>query len=127
MGLKPPENERDDFLPTRQSLLSRLREWHDDDSWKEFFDTYWKLIYRTGLRADLTDMEAQDVVQETILSVAKAMPAFKYDPGIGSFKAWLQQQTQWRIGDQMRKLRPDEAQANRRAAETVRTSTVERV
>ena len=127
MGQKPTANGQDEFIPTRHSLLSRLKDWNDDDSWKEFFDTYWKLIYRTGLRAGLTDMEAQDVVQETILSVAKAMPAFQYDPGIGSFKAWLQQLTQWRIGDQMRKRRPDQGQGNPRAAETVRTSTVERI
>ncbi len=127
MGQKPTANGQDEFIPTRHSLLSRLKDWNDDDSWKEFFDTYWKLIYRTGLRAGLTDMEAQDVVQETILSVAKAMPAFQYDPSIGSFKAWLQQLTQWRIGDQMRKRRPDQAQGNLRAAETVRTSTVERI
>jgi len=51
----------------------------------------------------LTPSEAQDVVQETMISVSKHMPTFKYDPDIGSFKAWLLNMTRWRIADQLRK------------------------
>jgi hypothetical protein len=29
----------DELIPTRQSLLSRLKDWQDRDGWKEFFDT----------------------------------------------------------------------------------------
>jgi hypothetical protein len=32
------------LIPTRYSLLSRLQNWDDQDSWKDFFDTYWRLI-----------------------------------------------------------------------------------
>jgi RNA polymerase sigma-70 factor (ECF subfamily) len=56
-----------------------------------------------AVRRGLTDAEAQDVVQETMISVAKHMPAFKYDPAIGSFKAWLLNMTRWRIADQFRR------------------------
>jgi RNA polymerase sigma-70 factor (ECF subfamily) len=38
-----------------------------------------------------------------MISVAKHMPGFKYDPAIGSFKAWLLNMTRWRITDQLRK------------------------
>lgn len=38
----PPDD--DDFLPTRESLLSRLRSWRNEESWQEFFDTYGRLI-----------------------------------------------------------------------------------
>jgi RNA polymerase sigma factor (sigma-70 family) len=51
----------------------------------------------------LTESEAQDVVQETLISVAKHMPTFKYDPTIGSFKSWLLNMTRWRMTDQLRK------------------------
>jgi DNA-directed RNA polymerase specialized sigma24 family protein len=37
----------------------------------------------------LDDDEAQDVVQETLISVARHMPTFRYDPAIGSFKTWV--------------------------------------
>ena len=92
-----------DFIPTRQSLLSRLRDWQDQGSWKDFFDTYWRLIYGVARKSGLTDAEAQDVVQETIIAVAKKMPDFHYDPSLGSFKSWLMQLTRWRIADQFRK------------------------
>jgi len=68
-----------ELCPTRQSLLSRLKSWDDQESWKDFFDTYWRLIYNAAVRAGLTEPEAQDVVQETLLSVAKKIPEFKYD------------------------------------------------
>src|SRR5262245_7043486 len=76
----------DELIPTRRSLLARLKDWEDRDGWKEFFDTYWRLIFNVALKAGRTETEAEDVVQETVVSVARQMPAFQYDPK-GSFKA----------------------------------------
>jgi RNA polymerase sigma factor (sigma-70 family) len=101
--MKKNENE---LIPTRASLIKRLRNWKDDSSWQEFFRVYWKLIYGVARKAGLTDTEAQDVVQETLISVAKHMPTFQYDPSIGSFKAWLLNMTRWRIIGQFRKRKP---------------------
>jgi RNA polymerase sigma-70 factor (ECF subfamily) len=91
------------IIPTRASLLKRLRNWKDDESWHEFFNLYWKLIYGVARKAGLREGEAQDVVQETLISVARHMPAFKYDPSLGSFKSWLLTMTRWRIIAQFRK------------------------
>ncbi len=55
--IKIPE----EIIPTRRSLLTRLKQWDDHESWKDFFDTYWKLVYS----AALNETEAQEVVQET--------------------------------------------------------------
>jgi len=63
----------EELIPTRRSLLSRLKDWDDQESWKDFFDTYWKLVYGVAIKAGLSDQEAQDVVQETVLSVADVM------------------------------------------------------
>ena len=93
----------DDPIPTRYSLLSRLKNWEDDESWREFFDTYWRLIYAVALKSGLTDAEAQEVVQETIICVAKNIQKFKRDRKLGSFKGWLRNLTHWRIADQLRK------------------------
>ena len=38
-------NDATDFLPTRRTLLSRLKNADDQAGWQEFFDTYWSLIY----------------------------------------------------------------------------------
>jgi len=100
------------FIPTRRSLLSRLRDWDDQSAWRDFFETYWKLIYRAARQAGLSDVEAQDVVQETILTVSRKIQTFRYDPAAGSFKGWLLQTTRWRVLDQLRKRGPDSPHGN---------------
>ncbi len=102
-------NDAERFLPTRRSLLTKLKDLDNQDSWREFFETYWRLIYGVAVKSGLSDSEAQDVVQETVLSVAKEMPGFRYDCAQGSFKGWLRQITRRRIADQLRKrCRPAE-------------------
>jgi RNA polymerase sigma factor (sigma-70 family) len=93
-----------DSLPTRRSLLTRLRDLNDDASWQTFFDTYWRLIYNVARKSGLADAEAQDIVQETVIAVARKIPDFRYDPSRGSFKQWLLLITRRRIHDHFRKL-----------------------
>src|SRR5262249_19193135 len=89
-------------IPTRRSLLSRLRSWENQDGWREFFDTYWRLVYNFARKAGLDEATAQDAVQETIISVAEQMPTFRYDPTAGSFKGWLLKIARRRVADQLR-------------------------
>lgn len=96
-------SEPDTFTGTRRSLLTRLKNWDDSAGWREFFEMYGKLIYRFAMKAGLSDAESQDVVQETLLAVAKQMPGFRYDPAKGSFRRWLFNQARWRIADEFRK------------------------
>lgn len=101
-------DDDDQLGSTRWSLIGRLKNWDDRTGWQRFFDCYWRLIYRTAVRAGLTEVEAQDVVQETVLSVAKEMKDFQAEPSGGSFKGWLLRITQRRIVDQLRKRKPTE-------------------
>ena len=114
------------LLATRRSLVERLTDWGDQLRWQEFFDTYWKLIYSAARRSGLTDTEAQEVVQETVITVAKNIDKLKYDPAIGSFKGWLLQITRWRIADQFRKREPGNAKSVHSADDRA-TATIERV
>src|SRR5437773_1583385 len=116
-----------ELIPTRQSLLSRLKDWNDQEGWKVFFDTYWKLIYNTAVKAGLADSEAQDVVQETVISVLKQMETFDYQAESGSFKRWLLRVTSWRIQDHLRRREPEMESINPRTATHTRTATCERV
>ena len=97
------KNDPDELIPTRWTLIEKLKNWDDQESWREFFDTYWKLIYGVAIKSGLTHPEAQDAVQETVMSVCRNMPNFKADPAFGSFKSWLLNLTRWRIIDQLRK------------------------
>src|SRR6266446_2667738 len=126
-SLKRQIVEPNELLPTRQSLVSRLRQWDDQESWQEFFSTYWKLIYGVAIKSGLTDEEAEDVVQETVLSVAKKMDTFKYDPAVCSFKGWLMHVTRLRIIDQLRRRQPGIQATAPRNSDTARTATVERI
>jgi len=100
------ENEKDELIPTRWTLIGRLKNWDDHEGWRDFFDTYWKLIFGVARKSGLTPDEAQEVVQETVISVCKTIKQFKADAAHGSFKSWLLRLTRWRILDQVRK-RPD--------------------
>jgi len=102
MIMMMPEPGTDSFLPTRQSLLSRLRDW-DSTGWHEFFDMYWRLIYNVARKSGLADAEAQDVVQDTFIYLTRRMPGFRYDPSRGSFKSWLRVVSRSRISVYRRK------------------------
>ena len=95
--------KRNEFLPTRESLLHRLKSWDDQESWADFFNTYWRLIYSAALKAGLNEVQAQDVVQDTIIVVAKKMKDFTYDRAIDSFKGWLLYLTRKRIALEYRR------------------------
>jgi len=115
----------EELIPTRDSLLSRLKRWDDHDSWRDFFNTYWKLVYGVAVKAGLTDQEAQEVVQETVITVARRIPEFEYNPENCSFKTWLLNLTRWRIVDQIRKRKPGRVQM--RSDQSTRTALVERM
>ena len=108
---------------TRESLVGRLVNLDDRVRWQEFFDTYWRLIYSVARKAGLTDAEAQDVVQETVITVAKNIS--KYERAAGSFKGWLLHITRWRIADQFRKRPPRGAAGRDRTR--AGTATIERI
>ena len=87
--MSPPQVRVDDSgsLATRASLLGRLKNWDDAESWEEFTQTYSRLIYNVARQAGLTEDEARDVVQETLLGVAKKINEFESSPERGSFKS----------------------------------------
>lgn len=116
----------EDLIPTRRSLLSRIKNPEDQESWGVFYDRYAPLIYGVAIKSGLTMVEAQEAVQETMITVSKKIPGFKYDPAIGSFKGWLMTMTHWRIKDQLRK-RVRDAAAIRRSGSNTGTTMIERV
>jgi RNA polymerase sigma factor (sigma-70 family) len=120
-------NPAEDSCPTRPSLLQRLQEGGDGQSWQEFGDLYGGLIRRYVRKAGLTEAEAQEVVQETMISVARNLPEFRYDPAVASFKTWLLKLTRWRVTDQLRKRLPLAPRGGSTEEATARTSTINRV
>lgn len=121
---------KDDSYPTRPSLLRRLKDTQDHQSWQEFSDIYSRLILGFAIKAGLTEDEAREVVQDTLVSAAKHLPGFEYDPKVCAFKTWLLNLSNWRIKDQLRKRRSLPAQVSTHPSpgsvdESSRTSPLE--
>ena len=91
------------LLETRSSLIQRLKATINGESWEEFFHTYWELIYNVARRAGLSEADAQDIVQETILKVHNNLDRFEYNRKRGTFKGWLRTVTRSRLNDFFKK------------------------
>jgi RNA polymerase sigma factor (sigma-70 family) len=103
-------NDRPGYLATRSSLIRRVKELDDSEGWKEFFDTYRRSIHSLAMRCGLSRTESEEVVQETMVIVAKEMPSFNYDRSLGSFKGWLFTITRRTVSRQFKKREPEAAQ-----------------
>jgi len=119
--------KKPEFIPTRESLLSRLKDFDDDEGWREFFKIYRQLIFATAIKSGLREDEAEEVVQETCISVAKTIKEFKYDPKKCRFKNWLGHLAQKRIADRFRKRSRELPLGEVASSRTTRTAAIERV
>ena len=116
-------------LPTRKTLIERLDNWSDWSSWDEFYRTYSGFVFHVARKSGLSDDEANDVVQETFIGVAKNLQKKKFDTSLGSFKSFLLNQARWRILDQFRRRKKQQSrEANLYADETDerRTAPIDR-
>ncbi len=113
-------------LKTRPSLLNRLKS-GDDESWQDFYRIYGKLVRDFAIQAGLTKTEADEVVQETAIAMARHLPEYRYDPKVCRFKTWLLNQTSWRIKDQFKKRKKETAQNHSSDRGNEETATINRV
>jgi len=117
---------------TRASLIARVRDWSDDESWDEFFALYWKLLYSVAVKAGLTESEAEEAVQATMISISKNIRDFQYNRQTGSFRSWICKQAWWKINDQLRRRQREQQRLKppsvpRLEGFAPRTATVARV
>lgn len=78
-----------DSLKTRPSLIEKLRTQSDSESWERFYDIYSPLLFRFARSLGMAPSETEDLVQETVISVAKSIGNYQYEPAKCSFKGWL--------------------------------------
>ena len=76
-------------LPTRPSLLVRLRDANDHAAWSQFVTVYTPLIFGFCCKRGLNETAAGDVCQDVLQAVAKAIPKYQYDPERSTFRNWL--------------------------------------
>ncbi len=74
---------------THVSLLARLSDRTDMAAWREFSDRYGELIRTVGRRRGLQAADCDDLVQDVLVSLCKAIESFEYAPEKGRFRAYL--------------------------------------
>jgi len=67
----------------------RLRDRSDTVGWQEFQDRYGELLYRYARSVGASHSDAEDVVQEVVMYLFKAMDGFEYDVRKGRFRGYL--------------------------------------
>lgn len=74
---------------TRASLLLRLKDRADDEAWFEFTEIYRPVIVRIALRQGMQSADADDLAQQVLSSVARAIDRWEVDPARARFRTWL--------------------------------------
>lgn len=81
MYSSPPE--------TRASLILRLHNAEDVAAWDTFVNIYAPAVFRVAIRQGMQTADADNLVQEVLLSVAKSVSGWLEREDRGSFRAWL--------------------------------------
>ena len=74
---------------TRKTLLERVRDRYDENSWDDFIRYYKPFIYQVVKNMKLNHHECEDLSQVVLLKLWKSLPDFQYDEKKGRFRGWL--------------------------------------
>lgn len=99
--------EASDTTKTRLSLLLGLKQTDNQAVWFRFYENYRGLLFQIARRSGLDEWNAEEVVQETVISVARSIGKFQYDRSKCAFRTWLYVLARRRIADRLRRNRLD--------------------
>jgi RNA polymerase sigma-70 factor, ECF subfamily len=74
---------------TSLSLLERLRYSPENEGWNRLVDLYTPLVRVWLRRYDVQDSDANDLVQEVLLTVSREIGTFEHRGQSGAFRGWL--------------------------------------
>lgn len=97
-----------DQYKTRQTLIQRVKDNQDERSWEEFLHTYQPYIRAIVRNMNITEHDAEDIVQQVMLKVWKKIGELENNPN-KRFRSWLSTTTANCVKDFMRKCKSDTA------------------
>lgn len=76
-------------FPTRVTLLGRIVDLHDENSWEDFVNYYQKYIYLVIREMKINHHDAEELTQEVLVRLWHKLPDFEFNPERGKFRTWL--------------------------------------
>lgn len=87
---------------TTSTLLSALRDPVNQSAWARIDGHYRPIVERVARRVGLSDSDASDAAQETMLTVMRDFRAGRYAPERGRLRSWILAIARFRIADAQR-------------------------
>ncbi|MEX2172874.1 MAG: RNA polymerase sigma factor [Pirellulaceae bacterium] len=104
---------------TRDSLLVQLREADNAAAWEQFCAVYRPAMYRLARRRGLQDAEADDLAQQVMVNVSRAIGGWQKDAEQGTFRGWLLRIARNAILNALTRGRPDAARGGSGVVESL--------
>lgn len=106
-----------DAPETRHSLIARLARPDDQAAWDEFARLYRPVVVRIARRRGLQHDDAEDLAQQVMLAVSRAVAGWTPDPARGRFRAWLRRIAENLTLNALSRRRPDRGDGSTDAGE----------
>ena len=100
---------------TPYSLLQRLRADSSEADWRQLYRLYAPLIRRWLTGYGISDVDADDFIQEVFHTLVKEIPAFQHNGNTGAFRNWLRTTLVFRLQAHWRDQRTKKCVPGQRA------------
>ena len=94
---------------TRPSLLVRIRDASHAEAWGEFSALYRPVVFALATRHGMNSHDAEDLTQQVLWTVSRAIERFDADRKDAKFRTWLQTIARHAIINAMTRGKPDRA------------------
>ncbi|MCM8535423.1 MAG: sigma-70 family RNA polymerase sigma factor [Lentisphaeraceae bacterium] len=76
-------------LNTRLTLIQKISQTQDENSWEEFVHYYKRYLYVVVRNMNISHHDTEELIQTVMLKVWDKLKDFQYHPSKGKFRYWL--------------------------------------